>query len=178
MRVLSGQVTGQRVEVCGPGGRQAGGVKRGNRVWVWRIPKDVGWTARSRVEDVRIDLGGILTGARNRAGSWRVEVIRVGVCDLLLVVVDAVAAAEDHPAAGCSRTPVEADLRAEVELLRVPRADSRADGDAGQEACAAAKREHAHVVVLIRERPEVGIAETGAQGKVGTGLPVVLKEDS
>ena len=42
----------------------------------------------------------------------------------------------------------------------------------------AAKGEYAHVVVLIRERPEVGIAESGAQSKVGTGLPVVLKEDA
>src|SRR5512133_2391800 len=131
MRVLSWHVTGQRVEVCGSRGRQAGSVKRGNRVWVWRITKDIGWTARGRVKDIRIDLGRILTASRNRAGSWRVEVIRVGVCDLPLVIVDAVTAAEDHPAAGCSRTPVEADLRAEVEHLRVPRADSRADRDAG-----------------------------------------------
>ena len=41
-----------------------------------------------------------------------------------------------------------------------------------------AKGEYAHVVVVIRERPEVGIAEAGAQSKVGTGLPVVLKEDA
>ena len=91
---------GQRAEVCAAGGRQAGGVKRGNRVWVRRKAKDVGWTARDRVEDIRIDLGGILTTARNRAGSRRVAVIRVGVCDLLLVIVQAVTAAEDHPAVG------------------------------------------------------------------------------
>src|ERR1700723_180244 len=131
--VLSGQITGagQRAEVCAPGGRQADGVKRGNRVWVRRKAIDIGWSARDRVEDIRIDLGGTLTAARNRAGSWRVAVIRVGVCDLPLVIVQAETAAEDHLAFGCSRTPVEADLRAKVELLRLPRADSRTDCDAG-----------------------------------------------
>src|SRR5580704_16254764 len=133
MRVLSGQVsgTGQRAKVCGSGGRQADGVERCNRMWVRWKAKDVGWAARDRVEDIRIDLGGILTAARNGAGSWRVAVIRVGVCDLPLVIVQAVTTAEDHLAVGCSRTPVEADLRAKVELLRVPGADSRADRDAG-----------------------------------------------
>src|ERR1700679_3214966 len=129
--ILSGQVTGQRAEVCAPGGGQASGVKRGNRAWVRGKAIDVGWTARDRVEDIRIDLGGIFTGARNRAGSWRVTVIRVGVCNLLLVIVDAETAAENHLTFGFSRTPVEADLRAKVELLRVPGADPGANRDAG-----------------------------------------------
>src|SRR5215469_2706498 len=133
MRVLSGQVagSGQRAKVCAPGGRQADGVKRGNRVWVGWKAKDVGWTARGGIENIRIDLGGASTAARNRAGSRRVKVIRVGVCDLPLVVVQAVTAAEDDPSFGRNRAPVEADLGAEVELLRVPRADSRTDCDAG-----------------------------------------------
>src|SRR5271170_1197521 len=131
--VLSGQVSGagQGAEVCAPDGRQAGGVKRGNRVWVRRKAIDVGWTARDRVEDIRIDLGGIFTTARNRAGSRRVAVIRVRVCDLLLVIVQAVTAAEDHLSVGLRRTPVEADLWAKVELLRVPGSDSGSDRDAG-----------------------------------------------
>ena len=49
---------------------------------------------------------------------------------------------------------------------------------AGQEVCAAAKIEHAHIVVVIGERAEVRIAKTGTQSKIGTGLPVVLKEDA
>src|SRR5580704_12168214 len=131
MRVLSGYTTGQRAKVCAPSGWQTGGVKRGNRVWVRRKAKDVGWTARGRVDDIRIDLCGIFTAARNSAGSRRVVVVRVGVCDLFLVIVQAVTSAEDHPAAGRGWTPVEADLRAKVELLRVPRADSCTDRDAG-----------------------------------------------
>src|ERR1700733_6240179 len=128
--VLSGQVTWQRAEVCGPGGRQADRVKCGLREWVRRIAKDVGWTARDRVEDIRIDLGGIFTTSRNRAGSWRVAVIRVGVCDLLLVIVQAETAAENYLAVVLRRTPVEADLRAKVECLRVPGADSCSNRDA------------------------------------------------
>src|SRR5277367_3831842 len=125
MRVLSGQVTGpgQRAEVCAPDGRQADRVKRSNHAFVCRKAKDVGWTARGRVEDIRIDLGGTFTAARNRAGSRRVEVIRVSVCDLPLVIVQAVTAAKDYLSVGLRRTPVEADLRAKVELLRVPGAD-------------------------------------------------------
>ena len=131
--VLSGQVTGagQCAEVCAPGGRQTGGVERGNREWVCRKAVDIGWTARDRVNDIRIDLRGIFATARNRAGSWRVAVIRVGVCDLPLVIVQSETAAENQPAFGCGRTPVETDLRAKVELLRLPRADSRTDCDAG-----------------------------------------------
>src|ERR1700722_16552375 len=131
--VLSGQVTGagQRAEVCAPGRRQADGVKCGNRAWVRRKAIDIGWTARNGVEDIRIDLGRAFTTARNRAGSWWVAIICVGVCDLPLVIVQAETPAEDHLAFGCSRTPVEADLRAKVELLRLPRADSRTDCDAG-----------------------------------------------
>src|ERR1700733_7149788 len=74
--VLSGQVSGagQRAEVCAPGGRQADGVKCGNRAWVRRKAIDIGWTARNGVEDIRIDLGRAFTTARKRAGSWWVAV--------------------------------------------------------------------------------------------------------
>ena len=85
MRVLRGQVTGQRAEVCAPGGRQAGGVKRGNRMWVRRIAKDVGWTARGRVEDIRIDLSGILLlpGTELVPGGLPLFMLEFAICSWL-----------------------------------------------------------------------------------------------
>ncbi len=34
------------------------------------------------------------------------------------------------------------------------------------------------MVVLIGERSEVGVAQSGTHGQVGTELPVILEEDS
>src|SRR5277367_3921256 len=131
VRVFGGHMTGQRTQVCVSNGRQTSRVERGNHARIRRIPEDVRWAGRSRVKDIRIDLSWVLAGPGNRTGSRRVEVVVVRGCDLLLVVVQSIATTENQFSIIGKRTPVEANLRPEIEFLRLPSIDSGADRDAG-----------------------------------------------
>ncbi len=160
--VLGGHIVGKATQVSVANGGQAGGGKRRNGVGICRVTVVVVRAARDRVDDIRVDLEGVFAGTGDTDRSGRVAVVVVCGCDLLAVIVQAETTAKNRFALEHTRGPVKAKLRSKVQLLRNPLADTGLEGNSCQQACAAAENKHTHVVVLIGERSEVGVAQSGA----------------
>src|ERR1700722_1809233 len=97
--------------------------------------------------------------------------------DFFLVIVQAIAAADHQSVLEESGTPGEPELWTDVILLRGP-CVSLVDRQASQVIRSCAWRGHKHIVLLRRERTEVGPAQPKIKRQVWSNFEIVLNKEA